>query len=321
MSTQQSSAKAEKVNRSPKPVGSGEAKKCPTSTNGEPGGDYSVSSDVVSEIESKKATAPNQAKLVTLEPVPPGHKEDHEFLLEKEAAIKGCIRKGAVALVEMGTLIRELRDYNKGRLFKSRERFESYCQEQFGFKKAHVYRLIDIAVVHDILKSPMGDKTGVPKSMPLSGRQYRALKRLRDPVAMRNVWNETLALAGERPVTEALIKKVIENRLPLNPAAKEGIPGPAKRKSSGGVVISRDTSREILSATIREGIGRVADGLKYADEGVIETIPYSTVVTLAGALNDLLNRESFEGLSRPEREELLDVLEEIAGRIADVRGS
>lgn len=62
------------------------------------------------------------------------------------------------------------------------QRFEDYCRERWGWKRAHAYRLMDSAQVAGVL-SPMGDT-------PTNERQARELSRLKEPELIRETWQE-----------------------------------------------------------------------------------------------------------------------------------
>ncbi|CCF84129.1 hypothetical protein NITHO_3110002 [Nitrolancea hollandica Lb] len=64
------------------------------------------------------------------------------------------------------------------------QRFEDYCRERWGWKRAHAYRLIDSAQVAGAL-SPIGDKA------PANEAQARELSRLKEPEIIRETWQGT----------------------------------------------------------------------------------------------------------------------------------
>ena len=64
------------------------------------------------------------------------------------------IARGLATFVEVGTALLKIRD---ARLYRAAYgTFENYCQERWGMKRAHAYRMIEAAKVCENL-SPMGD--------------------------------------------------------------------------------------------------------------------------------------------------------------------
>lgn len=79
--------------------------------------------------------------------------------------------------------------------------FEGYCEERWGWKRAHAYRLMDAAEVIKAL-SPTGDT--IP--FPATERQARELAPLRhEPEALREVWQEVQQQHGEN-ITAANVR-------------------------------------------------------------------------------------------------------------------
>lgn len=71
-----------------------------------------------------------------------------------ESTIKGTVG----AFMRCGKALAEIRDLN---LYRSKfDTFEAYCEKRWGWKRAHVYRLIEAAQVTEAIKqiSPIGDR-------------------------------------------------------------------------------------------------------------------------------------------------------------------
>lgn len=101
-----------------------------------------------------------------------------------------------------GIALKELRDR---RLYRSTHiSFEEYCQDRFGMKRRHPYRLIDAAIVVDNIVA-MCPSTDVSDSdtdrkhiiIPTSEWQARPLTKLSPPM-QRQAWNKAVEMAGNR---------------------------------------------------------------------------------------------------------------------------
>lgn len=75
-------------------------------------------------------------------------------LAEKER-LERIVDEGKVSFVAVGHALREIKDHPEWYLPQS---FESYCQERFGFKRAHVTRLRAASAVSEVLwgTAPVG---------------------------------------------------------------------------------------------------------------------------------------------------------------------
>ena len=99
---------------------------------------------------------------------------------------------------------RALAEIKAGKLYReTHARFEDYCRERWGFKRAHAFRLIDAAEVMDDL-SPIGD------ILPANEAQARELVPL-PARTRREVWEE--ANEGKEEVTAASLGKLVRERL------------------------------------------------------------------------------------------------------------
>lgn len=119
-----------------------------------------------------------------------------EVASETLAQLEARIERGLQTFVEVGTALLEIRDR---RLYREQgyDRFEDYCRERLGFKRAHAYRLMESAEVVNAM-SPMGD-------IPETERQARELAPLRhDPEAMRQAWERANEATGGKPTATAV---------------------------------------------------------------------------------------------------------------------
>jgi hypothetical protein len=111
------------------------------------------------------------------------------------AVVEGEIppSRGLATFVEVGEAFRRIRDR---RLYRAAHgTFEAYCQERWGLKQSHVYRLMDSAEVMANLKSsPIGEL------FPANEAQARPLAALA-PEVQREVWQAVVAQAGEHGIT------------------------------------------------------------------------------------------------------------------------
>lgn len=119
---------------------------------------------------------------------------------------------------KVGAALQEIRDQ---KLYRSEhETFEEFCQSEYGFERAHAYRLIGFAEVKaSVQMSPMGDKIQ-------NERQARALKPV--PVEQRAEVVERAAEKGEvtaKTITEAA-REVVPPQLepPTGKTSKEDKP-------------------------------------------------------------------------------------------------
>lgn len=116
---------------------------------------------------------------------------------------ESVIESGMAAFVEVGNALMTIRDQ---RLYKQDySSFESYCQERWGWSRAHAYRHIAAAEVANV--SPMGDI--------LNERQARALSPLKDDQqAIQEVIDEIRK--DEKPVTASAIQRKVEQIVKRN---------------------------------------------------------------------------------------------------------
>jgi hypothetical protein len=129
--------------------------------------------------------------------------------------LEKVIAKGKKTFVEVGLALAEIRDL---RLYKREySTFSEYCQEKWGWKRAHAYRLIEASEV--VKMSPIGDKiktesqarelakvpadqrAGVVQALAAEGQPMTAatINRHLPPVPVRNGANGTEGTPGKLP--------------------------------------------------------------------------------------------------------------------------
>lgn len=112
-----------------------------------------------------------------------------------------------------GSSLAELR---ARRLYRStHSSFEKYCQDRFGMKRRHPYRLIDAAkVVDNILKvCPIGtqnnrDANLPTQILPTSERQVRPLTKL-SANEQRQVWARAIEVAGNKAPSGTIVSQIV----------------------------------------------------------------------------------------------------------------
>jgi hypothetical protein len=99
---------------------------------------------------------------------------------------------------------------------------EEYCQDRFGMKRRHPYRLIDAAkVVDNILEvcpnetHKSGDTNQQLQIVPTSERQARPLTKL-SPAEQREAWDRAVELAGNKVPSGKIVSQVVSKILCLN---------------------------------------------------------------------------------------------------------
>lgn len=132
------------------------------------------------------------------------NREERFFELEK------LIEKGLKAFYEVGKALTEIRDE---KLYKEKgySNFRKYCDQRWGLKKSHAYRVIKAAAVLDNLMSPMkvspiGDSSE-PEFLPRNESQVRPLTKL-EPTLQREAWSQVVETAPQGKITTEHIQKV-----------------------------------------------------------------------------------------------------------------
>jgi hypothetical protein len=96
--------------------------------------------------------------------------------------LEATIADGLKAFYEVGMALLQIRD---SKLYKlaGYTQFEAYCQEKWGMKRAHAYRVIDSAKCVNNLMSPIGRQNTESKMSPI-GRQNTESKM--SPIGRQN---------------------------------------------------------------------------------------------------------------------------------------
>ena len=104
---------------------------------------------------------------------------------------------------EVGEAIRRVRD---NRLYREDfATFEDYCSTKFAIGRTYAYALADAAKIKEDL-SAMAD---IP--LPENERQVRPLLKLRNrPEDLKSAWQNAVALAGEKTVTEKHVSQAVK---------------------------------------------------------------------------------------------------------------
>jgi hypothetical protein len=124
------------------------------------------------------------------------------------ATLEGIIERGLSTFVDVGTALAEIRDRDLYQ--KTHATFDAYCQERFGFKRAHAYRMIEAADIRASL-SPIGDTP-----LPIRESQVRELARI-EPERRAETWQAVVEEHGPS-ATAAEVKQVIRDRAPQHTA-------------------------------------------------------------------------------------------------------
>ncbi|OPZ87517.1 MAG: Phage protein Gp37/Gp68 [bacterium ADurb.Bin429] len=129
----------------------------------------------MTELLPADSTAP-LVPVTSADALTPAEQDD----LQRHEAI---IAQNIGAFYAVGEALMAIRDQ---RLYRATyETFEAYCTEQWGFGKAHAYRLITGSKVYTALeKSPNGDTLVLPRSEA----QVRALSQIKKPELQREAW-------------------------------------------------------------------------------------------------------------------------------------
>ena len=127
-------------------------------------------------------------------------------------------RKVEQAFYIAGLSLTQLRDR---RLYRStHSSFKEYCQDRFGMKRRHPYRLIDAAkVVNNILEvCPLPGVSELDterKIVPTSEWQARPLTKL-SPAEQREAWSKAVELAGNKIPSGKIVSQVVSKIMCLN---------------------------------------------------------------------------------------------------------
>ena len=116
------------------------------------------------------------------------------------------------AFYKAGCALKELRDR---KLYKStHSSFEQYCEDRFGMRRRHPYRLIDAATVVDNILQLCPNRTQNDSDtekniaiIPTSEWQIRSLTKL-EPQQQREVWIKAVELAGNKAPSGRIVSEL-----------------------------------------------------------------------------------------------------------------
>lgn len=119
--------------------------------------------------------------------------------------LEQIIEKGLKAFYEVGKALTEIQ---KEKLYKERgySNFRTYCEQRWGIKKSHAYRIIQATEAFDNIVSPIGD-TFTGKQLPTNEAQLRPLTRL-NAFQQKQVWQQAVATAPQGKITADHVRKV-----------------------------------------------------------------------------------------------------------------
>ncbi len=165
----------------------------------EPGGNAQDNSMKVPTMAEERSPDSSHASVEVVEELSPEEEADRQRL---ELKVERAFYQSGKALVEL----RDRRLYRN-----SHKTFEEYCQDRFGFGRAHSYRLIDAAAIVDNL-SPNRRQKASPsverQMMPTKLEQVRPLTKL-EPDEQRFAWKEAVREAGGIP-SGRIVKSIVE---------------------------------------------------------------------------------------------------------------
>ena len=238
----------------------------------------------------KKSSA--SARRGAFAPIP---EEDAAFLAEREKIVEAGLKTS----LEVGSAIKEIRDYKDGVLFKaSYGSIEDYCRKRWGIGQSQAYRLINHAEVLATLKaqlSPNGRETLL--SMPSNERQVRPLTKLKNAEDQAKAWQAAVeSLNGER-MTANIVDKAVRAAVKAGADLKT-LP---KQKNADRKVVAV-TAHDPVIAPVGPSAPEIAGGT--AEESITHLISFlqrglgpDRRSALAVALQELIQTATNLGLS------------------------
>ena len=129
--------------------------------------------------------------------------EQISVLTTELAQHEAIIERGLTTFIEVGQSLLAIRD---NRLYReSHPTFEDYCQQRWGWERAHAYRLMAGAETAGRL-SPIGDIPG-----PTAESQVRPLTSLPED-EQKEVWLEAIDRAAGRVPTQREVQQVVDEK-------------------------------------------------------------------------------------------------------------
>ena len=175
------------------------------------------------------------------------------------------------AFYKAGCALKELRDR---KLYKStHSSFEQYCEDRFGMRRRHPYRLIDAATVVDNILQLCPNRTqnesDTKKNKPIiptSEWQIRSLTRL-EPQQQREVWIKAVKLAGNKAPSGKVVSELASE---IKPKQKNSVS--VKLKIGHRIIVSRTHPLFPNRSGIISQIANKKDAVVELDNGKTELI-------------------------------------------------
>lgn len=121
--------------------------------------------------------------------------------VDRKAQLEATIERGMQTFVEVGLALMEIRD---GRLYRAEfGTFEEYCQERWGWGRAHAYRLIDAA---QVVENVSNWRQNVAPATESQARPLAALP----PAQQREAWERVLETAPNGKITAAIVTQAAQ---------------------------------------------------------------------------------------------------------------
>lgn len=174
------------------------------------------------------------------------------------------------AFYKAGCALRELRDR---KLYKStHSSFEQYCEDRFGMRRRHPYRLIDAAIVVDNILQLCPNRTQNESDtkknkliIPTSEWQIRSLTRL-EPQQQREVWIKAVELAGNKAPSGKVVSELASEIKPKQNSVS------VKLKIGHRIIVSRTHPLFPNRSGIISQIPNKKDAVVELDNGKTELI-------------------------------------------------
>ena len=174
------------------------------------------------------------------------------------------------AFYKAGCALKELRDR---KLYKStHSSFEQYCEDRFGMRRRHPYRLIDAATVVDNILQLCPNRTQNESDtkknkliIPTSEWQIRSLTRL-EPQQQREVWIKAVELAGNKAPSGKVVSELASEIKPKQNSVS------VKLKLGHRIIVSRTHPLFPNRSGIISQIPNKKDAVVELDNGKTELI-------------------------------------------------
>ena len=174
------------------------------------------------------------------------------------------------AFYKAGCALKELRDR---KLYKStHSSFEQYCEDRFGMRRRHPYRLIDAATVVDNILQLCPNRTQNESDtkknkliIPTSEWQIRSLTRL-EPQQQREVWIRAVELAGNKAPSGKVVSELASEIKPKQNSVS------VKLKIGHRIIVSRTHPLFPNRSGIISQIPNKKDAVVELDNGKTELI-------------------------------------------------